>query len=77
MLPEKAAPDTLPAAVQRFGATVCFTAPTAYRAIAMAQIAARERGEGRALIGNAAQMRLGRRGPARRHARALAGRPRA
>jgi 2-aminobenzoate-CoA ligase len=45
VLLEKAAPDTLPAAVQSFGATVCFTAPTAYRAIAMAQIAARERGE--------------------------------
>jgi 2-aminobenzoate-CoA ligase len=32
---EKATPDTLPAAVERYGATVCFTAPTSYRAIAM------------------------------------------
>ncbi len=45
VLLEKAAPDTLPAAVAAHGATVCFTAPTAYRAMAMAQIAARERGE--------------------------------
>ncbi|RVU44522.1 AMP-binding protein [Rubrivivax rivuli] len=45
VLLEKATPDTLPAAVQGYGATVCFTAPTAYRAMAMAQIAARERGE--------------------------------
>ncbi|KPF50519.1 2-aminobenzoate-CoA ligase [beta proteobacterium AAP121] len=45
VLLEKATPETLPAAVQNHGATVCFTAPTAYRAIAMAQIAARERGE--------------------------------
>jgi 2-aminobenzoate-CoA ligase len=28
--------DTLPAAIERFGATVCFTAPTSYRAIALA-----------------------------------------
>jgi 2-aminobenzoate-CoA ligase len=45
VLLDKATPETLPAAVQAFGATVCFTAPTAYRAIAMVQIAARERGE--------------------------------
>lgn len=32
---EKATPDTLPAAIERYGATVCFTAPTSYRAIAM------------------------------------------
>jgi 2-aminobenzoate-CoA ligase len=36
VLVEKATPDTLPAAVEQFGATVCFTAPTSYRAIAMA-----------------------------------------
>jgi 2-aminobenzoate-CoA ligase len=35
-LVERATPDTLPAAVQRFGATVCFTAPTSYRALALA-----------------------------------------
>jgi 2-aminobenzoate-CoA ligase len=32
---EKATPDTLPGAIERYGATVCFTAPTSYRAIAM------------------------------------------
>ncbi len=32
---EKATPDTLPTAIARFGATVCFTAPTSYRAIAL------------------------------------------
>jgi 2-aminobenzoate-CoA ligase len=36
ILVEKATPDGLPAAIQRFGATVCFTAPTSYRAIALA-----------------------------------------
>ncbi|HJV67755.1 AMP-binding protein [Ideonella sp.] len=36
VLVEKATPDTLPAAIERFGATVCFTAPTSYRAIALA-----------------------------------------
>ena len=36
ILVEKATPDSLPAAIQRFGATVCFTAPTSYRAIALA-----------------------------------------
>jgi 2-aminobenzoate-CoA ligase len=35
VLIEKATPDTLPAAIERHGATVCFTAPTSYRAIAM------------------------------------------
>jgi 2-aminobenzoate-CoA ligase len=35
ILVEKATPDSLPAAVQRFGASVCFTAPTSYRAIAL------------------------------------------
>ncbi|MFO1338687.1 MAG: AMP-binding protein [Burkholderiaceae bacterium] len=35
VLVEKASPDTLPAAIARFGATVCFTAPTSYRAIAL------------------------------------------
>lgn len=30
---EKAGPDDLPAAIERFRATVCFTAPTAYRAM--------------------------------------------
>ena len=30
---EKAGPDDLPAAIERFGATICFTAPTAYRAM--------------------------------------------
>src|SRR5947199_1297303 len=33
ILLEKAAPDELLAAIPRFGATVCFTAPTAYRAM--------------------------------------------
>jgi len=36
VLIEKATPDTLPAAIERYRATVCFTAPTSYRAIAMA-----------------------------------------
>ncbi len=31
---EKTAPEALLAAIQRFGATVCFTAPTSYRAMA-------------------------------------------
>lgn len=35
-LVEKATPDTLPDAIERFGATVCFTAPTSYRAMALA-----------------------------------------
>jgi 2-aminobenzoate-CoA ligase len=35
VLIEKATPDTLPAAIARYRATVCFTAPTSYRAIAM------------------------------------------
>ena len=30
---ERAGPAELPAAIERFGATVCFTAPTAYRAM--------------------------------------------
>ena len=30
---EKAGPDDLPVAIERFGATICFTAPTAYRAM--------------------------------------------
>jgi len=30
---EKAGPDDMPAAVERFKATICFTAPTAYRAM--------------------------------------------
>jgi 2-aminobenzoate-CoA ligase len=36
ILVEKATPDTLPTAITRYGATVCFTAPTSYRAIAIA-----------------------------------------
>ena len=32
-LPEKAGPDDLPAAIERYRATVCFSAPTAYRAM--------------------------------------------
>ena len=36
VLVEKATPDTLPAAIEQYGATVCFTAPTSYRAIALA-----------------------------------------
>ncbi|MEK8032236.1 benzoate-CoA ligase family protein [Ideonella sp. DXS29W] len=36
VLIEKATPDTLPAAIERYRATVCFTAPTSYRAIALA-----------------------------------------
>ena len=36
VLVEKATPDTLPAAIAQYGATVCFTAPTSYRAIALA-----------------------------------------
>jgi len=39
VLLEKATPDALPQAIARWRATVCFTAPTSYRAIAM-QIAA-------------------------------------
>lgn len=30
---ERAGPDDLPAAIERFAATICFTAPTAYRAM--------------------------------------------
>ncbi len=30
---ERAGPDDLPPAIERFGATICFTAPTAYRAM--------------------------------------------
>ena len=41
VLVEKATPDTLPAAIEAFGATVCFTAPTSYRAMAMAIIEGR------------------------------------
>jgi 2-aminobenzoate-CoA ligase len=37
VLVEKASPDTLPAAIERYRATVCFTAPTSYRAIALQQ----------------------------------------
>jgi 2-aminobenzoate-CoA ligase len=33
ILPEKTAPDDLLSAIEQFGATVCFTAPTAYRAM--------------------------------------------
>ena len=36
VLVEKATPETLPAAIEAYRATVCFTAPTSYRAIAMA-----------------------------------------
>jgi 2-aminobenzoate-CoA ligase len=36
VLVEKATPDTLPGAIERYGATVCFTAPTSYRAMALA-----------------------------------------
>jgi 2-aminobenzoate-CoA ligase len=32
-LPEKAGPDDLPAAIEKYRATVCFSAPTAYRAM--------------------------------------------
>lgn len=32
-LPEKTGPDDLPAAIARYRATICFTAPTAYRAM--------------------------------------------
>jgi 2-aminobenzoate-CoA ligase len=35
VLIEKATPDTLLPAIAQFGATVCFTAPTSYRAIAL------------------------------------------
>ena len=35
VLLEKATPDTLPAAIEHYRATVCVTAPTSYRAIAM------------------------------------------
>ena len=41
VLVEKATPDTLPEAIEHYGATVCFTAPTSYRAIAMAVIEGR------------------------------------
>ena len=36
VLIEKAAPETLTAAIARYRATVCFTAPTSYRAMALA-----------------------------------------
>ncbi|WP_280152490.1 AMP-binding protein [Piscinibacter sp. XHJ-5] len=36
VLLEKATPDVLPAAIAQHGATVCFTSPTAYRAMAAA-----------------------------------------
>lgn len=36
VLVERATPDTLPAAIEAYGATVCFTAPTSYRAIGLA-----------------------------------------
>jgi 2-aminobenzoate-CoA ligase len=36
VLVRKATPEALPAAIERYGATVCFTAPTSYRAIALA-----------------------------------------
>ena len=39
VLIEKASPDALLPAIEQFGATVCFTAPTSYRAIAL-QLAA-------------------------------------
>lgn len=35
VLVEKASPDTLPQAIEQYGATVCFTAPTSYRAMAV------------------------------------------
>jgi len=41
VLVEKATPDTLPAAIEQYRATVCFTAPTSYRAIAMAVLEGR------------------------------------
>jgi 2-aminobenzoate-CoA ligase len=54
VLLEKASPDVLPAAIARYGATVCFTAPTSYRAMAakggrarpleLAQVRERRRG---------------------------------
>ena len=34
VLVEKASPDTLPAAIAKYRATICYTAPTAYRAMA-------------------------------------------
>jgi 2-aminobenzoate-CoA ligase len=37
VLVERASPETLPAAIERYRATVCFTAPTSYRAIALQQ----------------------------------------
>ncbi|MDE2371815.1 MAG: AMP-binding protein [Burkholderiales bacterium] len=37
VLVEKAGPDALPAAIEQYRATVCFTAPTSYRAIAAQQ----------------------------------------
>jgi 2-aminobenzoate-CoA ligase len=40
VLIEKATPDTLLAAIAQFSATVCFTAPTSYRAMALAISAA-------------------------------------
>jgi len=41
VLLEKAAPEDLLAAIPRFGATICFTAPTAYRAM-LAQMSGRD-----------------------------------
>jgi 2-aminobenzoate-CoA ligase len=34
VLVEKASPDALPAAIAQYGATICYTSPTAYRAMA-------------------------------------------
>jgi 2-aminobenzoate-CoA ligase len=34
VLVEKASPDALPAAIAKYGATICYTSPTAYRAMA-------------------------------------------
>ena len=64
VLLEQPTPDNLLGAIQKFGATVCFTAPTAYRA--MISEAARIRHQ------VAAQMRVGRRGAAESDLRGVA-----
>ena len=68
VLLEKAGPPDLLAAIVAHRATVCFTAPTSYRAMAAG---AKEKKIGVRDGGAAAQMRGRRRGAARRHARAL------
>ena len=69
LLLEKAAPDALLAAIAEHGATVLFTAPTSYRAMAALRAA-------NATMSQPAQVRVGRRGAAGRDAHAVEGRDR-